>query len=271
MKRSNFWRVAPKKVTPEMTAAADAARAAGADFAGQYEAAMQAFDDSLNPHTKEDTLSLGLSMSEVSGLFGRGLATRIAQELLQIDVLKESEYARVVARIHQLLSKTCETYGDRSHLRTPREDAPSCPVSKERGEELLDELQSGMSSPAAQELYQLILADCKDEAIALMGEEGTGGQDAEDLYVYCRYKWASGALVVSEVPLEYAERIINWADPGLDEYSSERPGFLMRTGTGVTSVYVTRDKGQLQFRSARTMEMHGLSEITQLWMVSNVR
>lgn len=137
----------------------------------------------------------------------------------------------------------------------------SCPVSNERGEDLLAALEDGMSSLVGRELFQLILEGNKRRTLRMLREEGMDGQDAQDLYAYCRHKWSSKPLAIVEIPRQHVARI-----------AQETKGygkFLVRQGLHVVQASLFssgRVPGEKVFLLPSGNEI-ALSEVSQLWTV----
>lgn len=197
MNQEPMWQIVPRELTPEMEAAAKAAKKDGEDFEGQYRAALAA-------HAKA---SAGLK---------RGSSTK---------------------------------------------------VSVARGEELLEDLQEGISSAAASALFQHILAAEKREALALMRDERMSGQNAEDLYSYCRAKWLGNRLVVVEVPRTQIVGFVQETDAKARQTDTDRPHYLVRQGLNVVPCMPRLQEDPMTFLTSR--EELELKDIKQLWLISS--
>lgn len=146
-----------------------------------------------------------------------------------------------------------------------RKPAKKASVSTQRGEELLEELQSGISSPAAGALFQSILTGGKKYALAIMRDERITDQDAQDLYVYLREKWLGTRLAVVEVPRTQVVEFIQETDAKAEQTKSGRPGYLLREGLNVVPC-LPRFKGDtLTFLTNH--DEYELKDVKQLWLV----
>lgn len=139
-------------------------------------------------------------------------------------------------------------------------------ISEARGEELMAHLEEGISSPAAEYLRARILAGDKQAALAALEEESMSGQNAEDLYAYCRQKWLGKRLALVEVPVELAEDIVRKNMPSTDEFDGFGPDYVVRQGNGVTTAYVTERAGRLWF-SLGGLDRVEVKDVPQIWMV----
>jgi hypothetical protein len=140
-------------------------------------------------------------------------------------------------------------------------------VSVERGEELLRDLQGGISSIAAGALFQYILTAEKRSAMAIMRDEHMSEQDADDLYAYCRTKWLKNRLVVVEVPRTRIAGFVQDEDARAQAANEDRPQYLVRQGLNISPCLVRVRGADLEFiTSSGVLE---LKEVKQLWLVSS--
>ena len=139
-------------------------------------------------------------------------------------------------------------------------------VSTERGEELLQDLQDGVSSIAAGALFQYILAAEKRSALAIMRDEGFTGQDAEDLYAYCRTKWLGNRLVVVEVPKTRIVGFVQEEDARAQEAGEQRPQYLVRQGLNIVPCLPRLKEDPITFLTGR--DEIELKDVKQLWLIS---
>jgi hypothetical protein len=148
-----------------------------------------------------------------------------------------------------------------------RKPANKSGVSVERGDELLRDLQGGISSIAAGALFQYILTAEKRSAMAIMRDEHMSEQDAEDLYAYCRTKWLKNRLVVVEVPRTRIAGFVQDEDARAQAANEERPQYLVRQGPNITPCLVRVRDDSLEFiTSGSVLE---LKEVKQLWLISS--
>jgi len=147
-----------------------------------------------------------------------------------------------------------------------RKPASKSGVSTERGEELLHDLENGLSSVAAGALFQYILAAEKRPALAIMHDEGFTGQDAEDLYAYCRTKWLGNRLVVVEVPKTCIVGFVQAEDARARQANEQRPQYLVRQGLNVVPCLARVQEDPITFLTSR--EELELKDVKQLWLIS---
>jgi hypothetical protein len=138
-------------------------------------------------------------------------------------------------------------------------------VSAERGEELLADLESGLNSMVARELFQHILAAEKRQALAIMRDERMSDENAQDLYTYCRAKWLDAKLAVVEVPRTSLVGFIREAEEQAQQASKERPQYLVRQGLSIVPCRpYLRNEPMTFLTSSGEID---LKEVKQLWMV----
>lgn len=148
---------------------------------------------------------------------------------------------------------------------------PACPaeepsVLEERGEQLIADLEEGIASPAAEYLRSRILSGDKAKALEAMAEERMTGQDAEDLYTYCRAKWLGKRLAIVEVPSEQAEELVRKNLPSKDEFDGYGPSYLVRRGDSVVNAYAVDLAGRLWLNLGGRDRIE-VKDVPQLWMV----
>jgi len=151
-------------------------------------------------------------------------------------------------------------------LTAPAEEDNSSTVSDERGEQLIADLEEGIASPAAGYLHSRILAGDKPEALKTMAEERMTGQDAEDLYAYCRQKWLGKRLALVEIPQEQSEEIVRKNLQSEDDFDDYGPTFLVRRGKSVVNGFPTERAGKLWLNLGGGDRVP-LKDAQQLWMV----
>jgi len=141
-------------------------------------------------------------------------------------------------------------------------------VSEERGEQLMADLEEGIASPVAEDLRLRILAGDKVRALEVLAEERMTGQNAEDLYAYCRQKWLGKRLMLVEVPRHQMEEVVRKNLPSTEVFNGYGPKYLVRQGKSVESGYAEERVGRLwlDLRKDRVE----LSTVPQLWMVVEV-
>jgi hypothetical protein len=146
-----------------------------------------------------------------------------------------------------------------------RKPASKSSVTVKRGEELLHDLQYGISSIAAGALFQHILAAEKRAALAILRDEGVSDQDAEDIYNYCRAKWLGTRLVVVEVPPTRIAGFVQDEDNRAQAAKDERPQYLVRQGLNIVPCLVRVRDDSLEFITGGTVLE--LKEVKQLWLI----
>jgi hypothetical protein len=151
-------------------------------------------------------------------------------------------------------------------LAAPAEAETALVVSEERGEQLIADLEDGMASPAAQYLHSRILAGDKAEALKALAEERMTGQDAEDLYAYCRQKWLGKRLALVEIPPEQAEEIVRKNLPSEDMFDGYGPNYLVRRGESVMNAFSMERAGRL-WLSLGGRDRVEVKDVSQLWIV----
>lgn len=139
-------------------------------------------------------------------------------------------------------------------------------VSEERGEQLIADLEDGIASPAAEYLRSRILAGDKPEALKALADERMTGQDAEDLYAYCRQKWLGKRLALVEVPAEQAEEVVRKNLHSETEFDGYGPNYLVRRGESVMNAFSMERAGRLWLNLGGRDRVE-VKDVPQLWMV----
>jgi hypothetical protein len=203
-----------------------------------------------------------------------------------LDSLRPTEYTLEAAAVHEgaldafLLLGLAARHGftdkrvlDAYHrgsaaLTAPAVSENASTVSEERGEELMADLEEGIASPVAEDLRSRILAGDKAGALEVLAEERMTGQDAEDLYAYCRQQWLGKRLALLEVPSEQMEDVVRKNLPSTEVFDGYGPRYLVRQGKSVESGYAEERGGRLWLALRR--DRVELSTVPQLWMVVEV-
>jgi len=146
-----------------------------------------------------------------------------------------------------------------------RKPSSKSSVSVERGEELLQDLQDGMSSIAAGALFQHILAAEKRQALAILRDERISDQDAEDIYSYCRAKWLGTRLVVVEVPKTHIVGFVQDEDSRAQAANEDRPQYLVRQGLNIVPCLARVRNDSLEVITGR--DVLELKDVKQLWLI----
>jgi len=179
------------------------------------------------------------------------------------------------AKTAHLLLEAAEHYGlsdgqvfaaHQIGMRRPlRATAQEIEVSQDRGEQLIADLEEGIASPAAEHLHSRILAGDKKAAMKALAQERMTGQDAEDLYAYCRHKWLGKRLTLVEIPKDQAEEIVRKNLPSEEVFDGFGPEYIVRRGESVVTGYAMEQQGRLWLSISR--DRIEVKDISQLWMV----
>jgi len=148
-----------------------------------------------------------------------------------------------------------------------RKSASKPAVPTERGEALLEDLQSGMSSMAASDLYQRILAAEKRAALSIMRGERMSDADAEDLYNYCRAKWLGSRLTLVEVPRTNISEFVQDAATKASQANAARPQYLVRQGLSVVACIPRLQENPITVLTSR--DEIELKDVKQLWLIAS--
>jgi hypothetical protein len=105
--------------------------------------------------------------------------------------------------------------------------------------DLVEDLESGLSSPVARAIHAAVLNNDRKNGIKYIGEEIRDKDDCARLFDYFRFEWSARAMKLTPIHKdEWKEKVIPYER--LDQAAP--PKYLVRIGTTVFLSYARRDR-----------------------------